>query len=142
MDLMFDESITNAFFSLGAMVALLGGVLLVMKKLVKKKKAVPGSVELKVLSRTSLQPKSHLYVVQAGKRQLLIGVSDHNINTLADLTTAKKSSSSAIPKAKAALPKISSNDLKQAENATAVNDKLVDSDLSFSSFLKSTFSKS
>ena len=40
MEAMFDDSIVTAFLTLGAMVALLGGVLFILKKLAKRKKAV------------------------------------------------------------------------------------------------------
>jgi flagellar biosynthetic protein FliO len=81
-----DAGIMKAFLTLAGVVTLLALILYFLKKLTVKAKKIPGSPELKVLSKTNLGPKSGIYLVRVGSRTLLIGSTDHNINTLAELT--------------------------------------------------------
>lgn len=50
-------------------------------------KARSGSA-LHILERFGLEPRKVLYIVQVGKRRILLGVTDHQINKLADLDAA------------------------------------------------------
>ena len=90
---MFDEPLLKSFLSLCSVVAVLAVALFFVKKYAKKARIKHNGMDLSVLSRTSLQPKSHLYIVQAGAKTLLLGVSDHSITTLSDLTEDKNKSS-------------------------------------------------
>ena len=58
---------------------------------------------LKVVSRLNLAPKSSLQIIKVGDRNLLIGVTDKEINLIADLTEKQTQS-----------PKLSNNDQFQS----------------------------
>jgi flagellar biogenesis protein FliO len=81
-----DATLLRAFFTLICCVAGLGALLFFVKKYVGRSKQKLQSLNLEIISRVSLQQKNHLYVVRAGTKTLLIGVSDHSVSTLADLT--------------------------------------------------------
>lgn len=81
-----ESSILNTFLTLSAVVGLFGFILFLLKKYQKKRNPFGKGNFIQVLGRTSLQPKTSIFLVQAGSRTLLIGVTDSNINTLADLT--------------------------------------------------------
>lgn len=140
-----EESILKAFLTLGVVVAALGIVLYVIKKYASKAKKATGGMNIQVVSKISLQPKTHLFIVNAGKKTLLLGATDHGVNTLADLTDN--------PDPAGAI-ELAQKDIQQTAGDTITNGFKVnhlkkaapvaniESDsLSFSSFLKSTFKK-
>jgi flagellar biogenesis protein FliO len=108
-----------------------------LKKLAVKAKKVPGSPELLVLSKTNLGPKSGIYLVRAGSRTLLIGSTDHNINTLADLTPGANPAPIAQQQ-----PGISSNvKSRPAPQGIPQKGKNIEDPFSFRNFLLSNFKK-
>ena len=137
---MFDSNILNAFLSLSFLVLLLGGILFALKYLAKKRNKSTSDTQLEVISRVSLQPKTHMYIVKVGNKKLLIGATDNSISTLADLSEKKQISKSE----EASLDKNLQTMLKRNSVKT---DKVQPTaqpsqSLSFKSFLKSTLSKS
>ncbi len=138
---MFEDPIVNAFVSLTALVALMGGLLLVVKKYAAKTRTKKnGGLGLEVISRIALQPKTHLYIVKAAGKILLIGANDHSVTALADLSkniaaakqkqkTEKKTSYGEIDKEKDLINKRLNN----------IEDK---DSLSFKSFIASAFKNS
>ncbi len=135
---MFDETLIKSFLILIVCVAGIGGLFYALKKYSRKAMASSDTIGMEVLSRLSLMPKNQLFVVKAGKKTLLIGVSEKNISTLADLTDED-------------IQNFPSNTSLRKANKTIANNKVPsglanmasESDsLTFSSFLKSTFSKS
>jgi flagellar protein FliO/FliZ len=73
--------------SLAAVLALMGGLLYFVKRF-----ALPGTgaarmpVQVDVLGRRSLQPKKSIVVVRVAGKVLVLGVSDHGMQTLTELT--------------------------------------------------------
>ncbi len=133
---MIDETLMKSFFILIACVAGIGGLFYFLKKISRKTRASSGLIGMEVLSRLSLMPKNQLFIVKAGKKTLLIGVSEKNITTLADLT---EDVAQGFP---------STDSLRKTNQSLAKKkipsglDNITSDSLTFSSFLKSTFSKS
>lgn len=117
-----DGTITQTFLTLFAAVAVLGAILLLIKKYGNKINNNSNLLELKILAKMPLPPKSNIYIIKAANKTLLIGTSDKNISTLAELDSDNPQSvKKEIAKRK---PEI------EADN------------LSFTNFLKSTLKKS
>ena len=127
-----DASILKAFATLVSVVAGLAGLLMLVKKYAKKGKKIVNQIDLHVISKISLQPKSHLYLVKAGENTLLLGVTDHNINTLADLTENNQKS--------VQLP-INPSKIRINHSQDTNLTKDFENSLSFGSFIKSAFRK-
>lgn len=125
-----DGSILKSFAILLASVGIVFLVLVALKRVSKRFSQSGNSVELKVLSKLALQPKNHLYIVEADGKTLLLGVSEKSINTLAELSDSQRISSFSTtkPKSKKAFP-----DMLDTVPTLEKND-----DLSFMSFLKSS----
>ena len=131
-ELLIKSFSTLIFASLG-----LGLILYFVKKKLGKNVDKSSGMTLKVVSRLNLAPKSSLQIIKVGDRNLLIGVTDKEINLIADLTEKQTQS-----------PKLSNNDQFQSlvKNfaKTPINKKLkedLDDDLSFGAFIKSAFSR-
>lgn len=134
---MFDDTILKSFATMGVAVAFLSAILFFMKFLVKKNRMNNSinNTELKIISKTTLQPKHHLYIVKANNKELLLGVTDQNINLIADLSCNKEkfndelmiSNNKIIPTNKI---------IKKKENTPITDDSL-----SFKNFLMSSFKK-
>ena len=134
---MFADPMFKTFMSLVLCVGVLGGIMLFLKKFSRRgKKSKNGGPEMQVLSRVSLQPKSHLFIVKAGDKTLLIGATDHNISNIAELSDESKS----INSVKSAFPTVSSVGIPK-ERAMVSKPKIKDT-LSFKSFLADTLAKS
>ena len=130
-----DSSLINTFLAMMAMVAIFGGILLFVKKIVLKGKNSKNTSIVQVISKTVIQPKTSIYTIRAGSRTLLVGVTDHNITTLADLTEdSEQTSAGATSK---------SNFQNNLQNS-AMKQKMQNpsNELSFASFLKNTFKRS
>ena len=140
---MFEEGMMKAFLTLGICVLFLGGILLIVKKYAKKTKKLKNGFDLEVISRTSLNQKNHLYVVKAGEKTLLIGVSDHNINTLSDLTEEKHLNPANIQNKsvhQASRPSGKLNGIhKEIENKNKIENLEDFDDVNFGNYLKSIF---
>jgi flagellar biogenesis protein FliO len=121
------NEIYTTFVMLLLLVGVLAVIFLFVKKFARKAQKKLNGVELEVVSRIALSQKSHLCIVNADKRKLLIGVTDQNISILSDLTDDPKAKSTVIKKVE--------------EMANAKKPKPIEDDLSFKSFLKSAFSK-
>ncbi|MBE2188147.1 MAG: FliO/MopB family protein [Desulfobulbaceae bacterium] len=125
-----DGSILNTFITLIVAVAILGVLLLFVKRYASKFKSNLSPIDLKVLSKVSLQPKNHLFVVQAGTRVLLLGVTDKSITPIADLTGKidKNTEASAVNQIK--------KQVRDSRNQTEPDD-----DLSFKAFIRNVLKK-
>lgn len=136
---MIEESILNAFLSLMGIILLLGGVLFALKKVAKNKPKNKNSIDLEIMSKLAINAKTHLFVVKAGEKTLLIGTSDHNVTTLSELDNHSVD-----------VPEYVSNDLnilshalqqKSQKQLSRPQINLAKNPLSFGSFLRSTFKK-
>ncbi len=132
-----DDTMIKAFFTLGIAVAVIALVLYFVKRLVIKKNINSGGVELKVLSRISLQPKTHLYLVKADEKTLLIGATDHNINLISDLSEDPTFHGAISLEDNKSLRKDLVKQMQTDEKAKME----IEQNLSFSAFLKSAFKK-
>lgn len=123
-----DGTMLKSFLILFASVAVVIGVLFVLKRISKRfTQGGENSVNLKVLSKLSLAPKNHIYVVEADGQKLLLGVTEKSINMLSELTPpAQKQSSFSHINKQSSKPNINTD--KKSQN----------NDLSFFSFLKSS----
>lgn len=128
---MFEDSMIKAFLTLAGSVGIIALLFYILKKYAKKVKNTKNAVELEVLSRINLSPKSHLYVVKAGSKTLLLGATDSNVSILSDLNDKNSSDDFDFSGA-------DSEELKRfAANAKPAGKS--DDSLSFSAFLKSAF---
>ncbi len=155
-----DGTILKAFLSLSVIVIALVAILMMLKRYSKKNNLTKNNNHnIQILSKTSLSSKSHIILVKADNKTLLLGVSDNGINLISDLTK------NSIPNTKSLSDNyksiygqnnsaLSTNKQKQAEllkrqvKSQLNNQKhneLTEEDfnksLSFSTFLKSAFSK-
>lgn len=130
---MFDGNILRAFATLGLLVSLFGLMIWLIKKYTAKSKKNSSGINLEILSKMSLQPKNQLFVVKAGDRTLLLGVSEKSINTLADL-------SENLPQ-KQSFEKVLKQTQNNHKNAELIQN-VDDNSLSFKTFLMSALSKS
>jgi len=141
---MFDDSIVNAFVSLILVVGAMGLILFLLKKYIKKHKKARNNLNLEILSRTSLTPKNHLFVVKVEGKTLLLGATEHNITTLTELGAGGVTDNYDVidnVNRKAPAPVGSLSARPQAKPRVAVPAADDDDSLSFSSFLKQTFRK-
>jgi flagellar biogenesis protein FliO len=123
-----DGNILNAFATLSLVVVALGVFLFILKKTALAKTAKEQILDMKVLSKMQLNPKNHLYVVQAGDKRLLLGVSETGITSLSELSNVSSVAENV------SVPAFSSPKIVTSKPKT------IDNSLSFKSFLKSTFS--
>lgn len=87
---MIDDSILRAFLTLAFVVALTGGAAFALKKFIFSRKKADGESYIKPLAKISLQPKTHLFVVEADGKRLLVGSTEKSVNLVADLTDSKQ----------------------------------------------------
>ena len=137
---MLQDTIIKSFLSMLLMVGVFGLIIFILRKYIKKAKNKANPVELNVISKTTIQAKTHLYIVKAGNKTLLLGATDHNINTLADLTEQKMpvAVNYTAPKKLVASAYKNADDSK---NQLVPKSKTDENSLSFKTFLKSTLTK-
>jgi flagellar biogenesis protein FliO len=97
---MIDETLLKAFLTLMACAALLGGILWYIKRWAARKSPLAKEVNIRITGRMSLPPKAIVYTMQVAGRTLLIGVTDHSVALLADLTESTDSIPATIESAK------------------------------------------
>ena len=127
----FDSPIVSAFANLTIIVGILVFILLLIKKFGKKLNGVENSNSVKIISKSSLSSKNHLYVIEIEDMKLLIGANDNSINLITDL---KKSETNTNLESKS----IANKNKKANNTVNSINPK---NNLSFKSFIKSAISK-
>jgi flagellar biogenesis protein FliO len=149
---MIDGAVVQTFGTLMVLSLLLGLGILFLKKFTKKSKQKSNALDIQIISKISIQPKTSIIVVKAGMKTLLIGTTDHNISILADLTedvkymqnnSNRKSSPSRIGNYDPVAENqnlVSADDVRRA--LLTNKNQPAEPSLSFGSFLKTTFSKS
>ena len=147
-----DDAILQAFLSLSACVAVIWAIFFVLKKY-SRKGGLAGGQNLQIISKITVQPKNHLFMIKAEDRTLLIGVSEKNINLIADLTKEEsmenvfddsvadtaansRSSHTLLNKLYAETPGIKPKASKKNNESKPEPDS---KDLSFANFLKASF---
>jgi len=151
-----EEPILQAFFSMGIVVIALLLILYFLKKYTKKRKMNAGELGIEILSKTSILPKSHLFVIRAENRTLLLGAGDAGVSLIADLTEEQANVRSIRTASDQYKLPTSVNSIamarqaqKQEANLTKVKKipnkprtrKELEQSLSFGSFLKSAFKR-
>jgi flagellar biogenesis protein FliO len=135
---MLEDTLLRSFLSMIAFIAVLAVILYVFKRYAKKTKLRNNSIDLNIISKLTIQPKTNLFIIKAGLRTLLIGVTDHNIQTLSDLTEEKSQKSSFNIKKPSA---IQQNEAAEAPLPIPSKKKIDDEELSFINFIRSRFKK-
>ncbi|MGA2296254.1 MAG: flagellar biosynthetic protein FliO [FCB group bacterium] len=135
---MIEDSLMRSFLSMVGFIAVLAVVLFFFKKYAKKANNKSNSVDLNIVSKLNIQPKTTLYIIKAGVKTLLVGVTDHNIQTLSDLTEDKTPKSSF--NIKKPLP-VSDKELPELALPLAKKISEDKNPLSFSNFIKAKFKK-
>ena len=126
-----DGSIIKAFLTLFGSVAVLGLLLYLVKKAGLKVKKNNGGYNLEILSKLTLQPKTHIFIIKAESKTLMVGVSERSINLISDLTENNQNNTKLLPTQK-------QDNIIPNPKVSKVND--ID-DLSFKAFLRSTLLK-
>jgi len=136
---MVDNNLLNAFLSMGAIVLILIAILFVLKRIAKKKQIGGNNIDMKIVSRLQIQHKSQLAIVEVDGKKLLLGLTEQNVNLLADLSDDKTfiEKNDTIEKI---FPTSNAKLQESMKKVSKSNDNL-SNDLSFSAFLKSTFTK-
>ena len=125
----FDSPIVSAFINLAVIVGILGIILLVIKKFGKRFNGTSDNDSLKIITKSSLSPKNHLYIVEIENKKLLIGANDNSISLISELNGIKDNN----------LQSELRN--RKGKNFEDINRNKGVSDLSFKSFLKNSISK-
>lgn len=141
-----DISIINVALSFGLVALCLAAIVFVIKKFSKSASKDNHSIDLEILSRKSLSPKSHIFVIKAGHKTLLIGAAEQNISTLADLTFDNVPNPQLLPAYQQTLKQNTQQNqvIKKSNNnlvRTVNNIDYDGDDTSFKAFLKSRFKR-
>ncbi|MGI6370533.1 MAG: flagellar biosynthetic protein FliO [Ignavibacteria bacterium] len=80
-----DANIIQSFIILFIAVLILAGFLFFIKKNANKRNQNRIGINMKVISKISLQAKHHIFVVKVAEKVLVIGVSENNMNILTEL---------------------------------------------------------
>lgn len=94
---MFDDPITQAFATLALAVAAIAIIFWLLKKYSKKISPKLGNKNIDIKSRSSLTPKSHLYIVEVEGEKLLLGVTENSVNLIKELKIKDENTSNGIP---------------------------------------------
>ncbi len=124
-----DSTMLQSLLTLIAGVGIIGLMFFFLKKYTLKAQNSSNKMNLKVVSKLPLQPKSSLFVVEAGDKTLLIGVSEKNINLISDLSEKGNNAVPDSTNSKNLPAKIKAPEVKMPES------------LSFKNFLKSAINR-
>lgn len=80
-----DANIIQSFIILFVAVLILAGFLFLIKKNANKRSQNKIGINMKVISKISLQAKHHIFVVKVAEKVLVVGVSENNMNVLTEL---------------------------------------------------------
>lgn len=83
---LMDGKIIESFLILMGSVGILGVLLYGVKRYISNTRQSAGSESINIVSKVTLQPKSHLFVIETAGKKLLVGVSEKSINLVSDLT--------------------------------------------------------
>jgi len=126
-----DANILQTFSVLILAVGMIAGIMFLLKKLNMKRMENRATINLNVISKISLQPKNHLFIVKVADKLLVLGVSDSNINILTELDASFEQTVGTKSK-----QELTEEILKEAAKSTS--GQTVNTDLSFANFLKSS----
>jgi len=126
-----DSNIIQTFIVLLAAVGIIVVIMMLVKKIATKRLENRTTINLNVITKITLQPKTHLFVVRAANKLLVLGVTDNSINILTELEPDLEKTITDRPTdaTDIILNKVMNSDLKPPINNT---------DLSFKNFIKSS----
>jgi flagellar biogenesis protein FliO len=125
-----DSTMLQSLLTLVAGVGIIGLMFYFLKKYTLKAQNTSGKLNLKIVSKLHLQPKSSLFVIEAGEKTLLIGVSEKNVSLITDLSDENQKIISQSEEIRKNLP------AKTYQENTNLPESL-----SFKNFLKSAINK-
>ena len=130
-----DANILQTFVVLILAVGVIAGIMLLVKKISNKRMEQRSTINLNVISKITLQPKNHLFVVRAANKLLVLGVTDTSINILTEINADDENSDPANT------PQLDTTELLQKviKKQGTSNVSELQNDLSFMNFLKSSF---
>jgi flagellar biogenesis protein FliO len=126
-----DANILQSFGILLAAVVVIGGIMMLIKRISQQRIQTKAAVTLNVLSKITLQPKNHLFVVKVSDKVLVLGVTDSSINILTELEPNFEQVINTHSK-----EEVTDKVLKKVVNTPLSNKS--DIDLSFMNFIKSS----
>ena len=133
-----DSNIIQTFIVLITAVGVIAVIMMLVKKISMKRLGSRSTVNLNVITKITLQPKNHLFVVKAANKLLVLGVTDNSINILTELdpdleqTISDKSNPNATD---VILKKVFNSGIK---SSAATSTSITNDDLSFKNFIKSS----
>ena len=81
-----DGTLLKAFFTLGAIVAVLAVVLVLVRRYTAGQLAAKSGTQFRVIGQLALQPKKQVYLLLVADRLLVVGAADQGMTTLAEIT--------------------------------------------------------
>lgn len=128
-----DANILQTFAMLILAVAVIAGIMIVIKKITIRKNENKAVVDLNVISKITLQPKNHLFVVKAAGKLLLLGVTDSSVNILTELDADSVKNINTKSR-----QELTNELLNKANKSNLETNKILKNDLSFMNFIKDT----
>ncbi|MCL2039294.1 MAG: flagellar biosynthetic protein FliO [Bacteroidetes bacterium] len=125
----------QTFVVLLAAVGIIVVIMLLIKKITMKRMENRATVNLNVITKITLQPKNHLFVVRAANKLLVLGVTDNSINILTELEPDFEKTITDKPND----PNVTDVILNKVINSKLKPDPIINNaDLSFKNFIKSS----
>ena len=130
-----DSNMIQTFVVLLAAVGIIVVIMLLIKKITMKRMENRATVNLNVITKITLQPKNHLFVVRAANKLLVLGVTDNSINILTELEPDFEKTITDKPND----PNVTDVILNKVINSKLKPDPIINNaDLSFKNFIKSS----
>lgn len=160
---LMDGKIIESFLILMGSVGILAVLLFGVKRYISNTRQSAGSESINIVSKVTLQPKSHLFVIETAGKKLLVGVSEKSINLVSDLTDKPQEKSKLSysdlndrqkellkqriamknrTKGEKAKPPNTSDAMRKSQHSQKTTKQKVEPDLSFGAFVKEKFLKS
>ena len=137
-----DTNILQTFIVLIVAVGIIATIMFLVKKISMKRLEHRDSVNLNVISKITLQPKNHLFVVKVANKLLVLGVTDTSINILTELENDSETTTDKTNAASKTDQLYTDTILKEVISEGIKNKTITDNtDLSFKNFIKSTIRK-
>lgn len=124
-----DSNIINTFALLVVAVAIVVAIMLLIKKIGTKRMDSRAAVKLDVVSKITLLPKKHIFVVKVQNKFLVLGVTDNTVSTLTELDNTQGYSDEDV-----------TNEVINSINTEQTSTK-PKQDTSFAAFIKSSLAK-
>ena len=128
-----NTNILQTFIVLITAVGVIVAIMLLVKKISMKRTENRATINLNVISKITLQPKNHLFVVKAANKLLVLGVTDNSINILTEIESDLEKTITDKEN-----PDMADTIIKQVINSSIKNKPITNDDISFKNFIKSS----